>query len=106
MLEHSQAQFDLRVFLDLCNVYHHFDEGYARIAYQLNELLKKGHLVKLDPSKNKQARLFDSLIDAVLNSADPHHPRNGLSLTVDTNTSSYNIRVSPFQTFPVGEQKR
>jgi hypothetical protein len=55
------AQSELRSFLGLCNVYHRFVAGFAKIAAPLNFLLRKGESPQLDYLSEEQLAAFETL---------------------------------------------
>jgi hypothetical protein len=55
------TQTELRYFLGLCNVYHRFVPGFAKIAGPLNNLLSKGESPQLGPLNAEKLVAFNSL---------------------------------------------
>ena len=104
-MEYPRNQTELRSFLGLCNVYRRFVPEFARVAGPLNQLLKKGQPVKLEPFGEAERQAFQALIDKITSPPVLALPRSGLPYSVDTDASNYQIGAALFQTHDGGERK-
>ena len=90
-------QTELRSFLGLCNVYRRFVRNFTQIAAPLNELLKKGKPVQLEPFNKLEVEAFEGLKSAISNPPILALPKPGLPYSVDTDASDVQIGAALFQ---------
>jgi hypothetical protein len=91
------AQSELRSFLGLCNVYHRFVAGFAKIAAPLNFLLRKGESPQLDYLSEEQLAAFETLRKRLLDPPILALPRAEGLLIFDTDASQEQIGYFLFQ---------
>jgi hypothetical protein len=101
---HPTTQTELRSFLGLCNVYRRFVRGFAKIAAQLNLLLRKGETPQHGPLSSEQVTAFDTLRNALLNPPILALPRIESAFTLDTDASHHQLGCCLLQSQPDGSQ--
>ena len=99
-----KTQTELRSFLGLCNVYRRFVAGFAKIAYPLNQLLRKGESPQLGEFTTEQLEAFEKLRQKLLDPPILALPRADGRFTLDTDASNYQIGCTLLQDQPDGSK--
>ncbi len=82
-----RTQTQVRSFLGMCNVFRRFVKDFAKIAGPLNELLKKGMPVDLEPPTDQQIEAFHELKRRLLEPPILRLPVYDRPYTVDVDAS-------------------
>jgi hypothetical protein len=99
-----ETQSEIRSFLGMCNVYRRFLKNFAHTAEPLNALLRAGQPAKIASWGEKEEAAFRELINAICEPPILRLPRVGLPISVDTDSSAYQVGCVLFQTDEDGKR--